>query len=258
LIYAEENSVKKKFKLHKKIEIDSAFSVDDVNSSERVSFDIVNSKRSFRVYVKNEDDKKRWMDAFNIAMTKERIIDLEPGPHGLTISGKEVTIVQKGSTSEKAGIRPGWVVVKVNRHLVPEDDEKIINEIQRTSRQGKTTTIMFLARSDVKKAQPVWTRDQAVKLCPLCDRKFTMSYRRHHCRACGSVVCSKCSNFKIEITPDATKPSRVCTKCHYDLTKGDGQEGIENRRRMVSKVPHVAPSPQVKRKFRISTDRTSS
>lgn len=39
-----------------------------------------------------------------------------------------------------------------------------------------------------------WQPDEAVSLCPLCQRRFTWFYRKHHCRKCGQVVCSSCSS----------------------------------------------------------------
>jgi hypothetical protein len=36
---------------------------------------------------------------------------------------------------------------------------------------------------------PSWVPDEAVVECPLCKEPFTFFFRRHHCRACGKVVC---------------------------------------------------------------------
>merc|ERR1712129_11385 len=37
------------------------------------------------------------------------------------------------------------------------------------------------------------------KACEICSTKFTLITRRHHCRACGSCVCSRCSPFKSQL-----------------------------------------------------------
>ena len=35
---------------------------------------------------------------------------------------------------------------------------------------------------------PVWIPDSDAPACMLCQAKFTMWKRRHHCRACGKVI----------------------------------------------------------------------
>ena len=36
-----------------------------------------------------------------------------------------------------------------------------------------------------------WVKDELVESCTNCGTKFTFSERRHHCRNCGHVFCSK-------------------------------------------------------------------
>ena len=37
---------------------------------------------------------------------------------------------------------------------------------------------------------PPWLPDSAVSMCQLCSVTFTVTRRRHHCRACGMVSLS--------------------------------------------------------------------
>ena len=39
------------------------------------------------------------------------------------------------------------------------------------------------------------------QICPLCSQKFTQIRRKHHCRQCGQVLCSKCCNEKVTTRP---------------------------------------------------------
>ena len=34
---------------------------------------------------------------------------------------------------------------------------------------------------------PVYEPDENVTKCQLCEKEFTFTFRRHHCRACGKV-----------------------------------------------------------------------
>lgn len=66
----------------------------------------------------------------------------------------------------------------------------------------------------VKTLKPVMVADTESKQCMKCPKKFTLFYRRHHCRACGALVCEKCSLGRVRISNDLTKPKvRVCDEC---------------------------------------------
>lgn len=62
-----------------------------------------------------------------------------------------------------------------------------------------------------------WIVDSDVSNCMICGTEFWFGVRRHHCRACGMLLCSSCSPFRVNIP--ALKPpepggSRVCTDCY--------------------------------------------
>lgn len=40
---------------------------------------------------------------------------------------------------------------------------------------------------------PPWLPDSAVSMCQLCSVQFTVTRRRHHCRACGQVSEETCA-----------------------------------------------------------------
>ena len=49
-----------------------------------------------------------------------------------------------------------------------------------------------LSRDDLaNRAQ--WTKDSDATRCELCQKKFSLLHRRHHCRRCGRCVCADCS-----------------------------------------------------------------
>ena len=43
---------------------------------------------------------------------------------------------------------------------------------------------------------PVWVPDSHVTMCQDCCVPFTLTCRRHHCRACGKVLCAACCSEK--------------------------------------------------------------
>lgn len=45
-----------------------------------------------------------------------------------------------------------------------------------------------------------WDHDSSSKACVLCRKTFTMTFRRHHCRHCGRLVCQPCSSKRLVLT----------------------------------------------------------
>ena len=53
---------------------------------------------------------------------------------------------------------------------------------------------MTFQDSDLKQ---YWMPDSQCKECYDCNEKFTTFRRRHHCRLCGQIFCSRCCNQEI-------------------------------------------------------------
>ena len=69
-------------------------------------------------------------------------------------------------------------------------------------------------------APPIWVPDRRVTMCQNCTVEFTVLIRRHHCRACGQVVCSTCSANKAPLRYLEFDSARVCDSCYDSLEKG--------------------------------------
>ena len=55
--------------------------------------------------------------------------------------------------------------------------------------------------------------DAETNNCKRCCLQFhPVKLRRHHCRACGFLVCDNCSKSRIKLTKN-NKKSRVCDEC---------------------------------------------
>lgn len=100
-----------------------------------------------------------------------------------------------------------------------------VNELT-TKRESYRRARKIEVMKDVElgKKAPAWVRDEAVSMCMLCDVMFTKFRRRHHCRACGRVVCGNCSSFKAALEYKNGKHEKVCEVCHKILVKGSSEE----------------------------------
>ncbi|CAD2100592.1 FYVE and coiled-coil domain-containing protein, putative [Plasmodium vinckei brucechwatti] len=62
-----------------------------------------------------------------------------------------------------------------------------------------------------------WVPDEEVTNCYSCNVTFNVRVRKHHCRACGNVFCSNCSDNKIKISEYSySEKVRVCDKCFVE------------------------------------------
>ncbi len=51
-----------------------------------------------------------------------------------------------------------------------------------------------------------------------CNTHFWFGRRKHHCRSCGGIFCSSCSNqFKPVPSEQLYDPVRVCDNCNADV-----------------------------------------
>ncbi|KAL7412175.1 hypothetical protein BDY24DRAFT_393478 [Mrakia frigida] len=73
--------------------------------------------------------------------------------------------------------------------------------------------------------QPVWVKDDECAGCMVCGETWSWRRRRHHCRACGRLICHECSSFRPSIF-GSVQPMRSCTTCSaaMDRDSDDDEE----------------------------------
>ncbi|XP_072257125.1 lateral signaling target protein 2 homolog isoform X1 [Pyxicephalus adspersus] len=63
---------------------------------------------------------------------------------------------------------------------------------------------------------PEWVPDSASTQCMSCCAQFTLLRRRHHCRSCGKIFCSRCSGYSSSLPHiHNSQPVRVCSHCYH-------------------------------------------
>ncbi|ELP90470.1 Rho/RAC guanine nucleotide exchange factor, putative [Entamoeba invadens IP1] len=88
---------------------------------------------------------------------------------------------------------------------------------------------------------PVWV--QNTNQCQICSTKFSALSRQHHCRKCGSCVCSNCSPDTLVIKG---KKERVCIYCKLEETKKTSLDILKVKEQSPPpKVPQKSPKLQV-------------
>ncbi|XP_040886561.1 FYVE, RhoGEF and PH domain-containing protein 4-like isoform X2 [Toxotes jaculatrix] len=146
----------------------------------------------------------------------------EDHPYTFQVSGKERTLELQASSEQD---RDEWI--KVIQEAIDVFQKK--NETFKLA--SKELNIEEPAKELGRRA-PRWIRDNEVTVCMTCQEPFNaLTRRRHHCRACGCVVCWKCSDNKVALEYDGNKLNKVCKTCYSILTdrRGDRVEGKKRR-----------------------------
>ncbi|MFT7800759.1 FYVE, RhoGEF and PH domain-containing protein 5-like isoform X1 [Arapaima gigas] len=61
-----------------------------------------------------------------------------------------------------------------------------------------------------------------VMMCMNCTSDFSLTLRRHHCHACGKIVCRGCSRNKYPLKYLKDRMAKVCDHCYAELKKRGG------------------------------------
>ncbi|XP_029288828.1 FYVE, RhoGEF and PH domain-containing protein 6-like [Cottoperca gobio] len=73
---------------------------------------------------------------------------------------------------------------------------------------------------------PIWIPDPRTTMCMICTCVFTLTWRRHHCRACGKVVCQSCSSNKYCLEYLKNQMARVCDQCVPVLLQQKSEQAL--------------------------------
>ncbi|XP_003226529.3 FYVE, RhoGEF and PH domain-containing protein 2 isoform X1 [Anolis carolinensis] len=136
-------------------------------------------------------------------------------PHAFLLSGKQRTLELRARSQDEMD---AWI--KAFQSAIDKKEKR--NEsfkaaIQRP--EAETRDLNKCQPEELGNRAPQWVRDKLVTMCMRCKDPFNaITRRRHHCRACGYVVCGRCSNYKAELQYDKNGPKRVCVECYTFLT----------------------------------------
>ncbi|KAE8281552.1 FYVE, RhoGEF and PH domain-containing protein 4 [Larimichthys crocea] len=157
------------------------------------------------------------MDGMQVQQTTN-----EDHPSTFQVSGKERTLELQASSEQD---RDEWI--KVIQEAIDVFQKK--NE---TFKLASKELNVEEPTEELGRRAPRWIRDNEVTVCMKCQEPFNaLTRRRHHCRACGCVVCWKCSDNKVALEYDGNKLNKVCKACYSILTgqRGERMEGKKRR-----------------------------
>ncbi|XP_076861660.1 FYVE, RhoGEF and PH domain-containing protein 4 isoform X2 [Brachyhypopomus gauderio] len=149
-------------------------------------------------------------------------------PHTFQVSGKERTLELQASSEED---KLDWV--KAFQQTID-----IFQKKNETFKCASKEVEEEVSTEELGRRAPRWIRDNEVTMCMKCREPFNaLTRRRHHCRACGYVVCWKCSDYRTALEYDGNKVSKVCKDCYSILTgRAAHEESSESKKRGILEI----------------------
>ncbi|XP_038954641.1 FYVE, RhoGEF and PH domain-containing protein 2 isoform X5 [Rattus norvegicus] len=176
----------------------------------------------------------------DVAGMKVRELTDAEFPHSFLVSGKQRTLELQARSREEM---VSWI----------QACQAAIDQVEKRSETFKAAVQGPQGDTQEPKPQaeelglraPQWVRDKMVTMCMRCQEPFNaLTRRRHHCRACGYVVCAKCSDYRAELKYDGNRPNRVCLTCYTFLTGNLLPDSKEDKRRGILEFTLLGPTPQ--------------
>ncbi|XP_038020988.1 FYVE, RhoGEF and PH domain-containing protein 2 isoform X8 [Anas platyrhynchos] len=153
-------------------------------------------------------------------------------PHTFLVSGKQRTLELQARSGEEMN---AWIKVQLNAvrsgtshtSWMPGSPGAFQDAIDRKEKRSESFKMVVrgletgnptLKTEELGCRAPQWVRDNLVTMCMRCKEPFNaIMRRRHHCRACGYVVCARCSEHKVKLQYDGNRLNRVCQECYVFL-----------------------------------------
>ncbi|XP_029362850.1 FYVE, RhoGEF and PH domain-containing protein 1 [Echeneis naucrates] len=136
-------------------------------------------------------------------------------PRTFLVCGKQRSLELQARTEEE---KKDWIQAiqaTIQRH---EQTMESFRHLNCSLRDDESTPPHSPSCVELGKRAPTPIREKEVTLCMKCQEPFnSITKRRHHCKACGHVVCGKCSEFRARLSYDNNRTNRVCVDCYAAL-----------------------------------------
>lgn len=99
-------------------------------------------------------------------------------------------------------------------------------------------------------ARDQWVQKNTRRCCHVCEREFGVLRKRHSCRMCGEVICSRCSVFRAVNLSVVEGKCRICSCCSLsyrrkveELVNSNPAADPQDRESISSSTSNTIPTP---------------
>ncbi|NXP10108.1 FGD5 protein, partial [Thinocorus orbignyianus] len=156
-----------------------------------------------------KDGKYRLKNTLAVSGMKVSCPVTEKAQNILKIECDECCLTLSASSCSE---RDDWYIC-ISRHI--PDDYKAHN----TSTFHSSVELRERLGIPLGERPPTLVPVSHVMMCMNCGCDFTLTLRRHHCHACGKIVCRNCSRNKYPMKYLKDQAAKVCDSCYMELKK---------------------------------------
>ncbi|XP_041799615.1 RUN and FYVE domain-containing protein 2 isoform X1 [Chelmon rostratus] len=176
------------------------FKLDFANKADSLQRQIEHRERQLQQLETDLKIEREWRQTLQSDLDRERDTVSQLSTEALQINGlkKEFHRLQDENTQLKT---------------ICEDQEQALEELGSKLSESKMKIEDIKEANKALQGGQVWLKDKEASHCKLCEKEFSISRRKHHCRYCGEIFCNSCSDNELPL-PASPKPVRVCDTCH--------------------------------------------
>ena len=169
--------------------------LSSVDTLDDVFIQITGREKSFMAYADSTEEKQEWCMKLATALKAQRKV--ARGRHDSIISLITPSPGSKKGSFSSAGSNSNSQIGAATQDDLSGSDDNEDEESGDVMLGGGRGRLPVSDKDDgTDYVAPMWENDQNQAQCPLCGRRFTFLWRRHHCRYCGTVVCDSCSKHR--------------------------------------------------------------
>ncbi|KAE8297140.1 RUN and FYVE domain-containing protein 2 Rab4-interacting protein related [Larimichthys crocea] len=176
------------------------FKLDFANKADSLQRQIEHRERQLQQLETDLKIEREWRQTLQNDLDRERDTVAQLSTEALQINGlkKEFHRLQDENIQLKT---------------ICEDQEQALEELGSKLSESKMKIEDIKEANKALQGGQVWLKDKEASHCKLCEKEFSISRRKHHCRNCGEIFCNSCSDNELPL-PASPKPVRVCDTCH--------------------------------------------
>uniref|UniRef100_A0A674PRG4 RUN and FYVE domain containing 2 n=1 Tax=Takifugu rubripes TaxID=31033 RepID=A0A674PRG4_TAKRU len=176
------------------------FKLDFANKAESLQWQIENKEKQLQQLEVDLKIERQWRQTLQDDLDREKDTVAQLSTEAMQISAlkKEFHRLQEENFQLKT---------------ICEDQEQALEELGSKLSESKMKIEDIKEANKALQGGQVWLKDKEASQCKLCEKEFSISRRKHHCRNCGEIFCNSCSDNELPL-PASPKPVRVCDTCH--------------------------------------------
>ena len=205
-----------RYKVHKEIDIDSVFRVVDIADSADGCEDSSGSRGSPSSISHTDESKER-------VTTPEPLPPAAPSsaasnaPPSAAATTATAASPSPSATAGASGRMYKFKVLNSAKSFIVTTPDLALKQAWLTDLRAviveRSKTIQTPSTSTASSSHaPMFVGDNASSVCQRCDKRFSLTVRKHHCNGCGRLCCSECLSSKMMVR-GAGEAQRVCWKC---------------------------------------------